>query len=132
MALMTYRVEDNQLILENPIETLREIACVKVSAHTDTQAEASRWLDSHNGKRNLVIVDLMLKEGSGLDVLAGCRNRRPYQKVVVLTNYAAPATRSRAMALGADRVFDKSSKIDELLAYCAEQAKGSCPDAWDA
>lgn len=128
MALMTYLVEDNQLILENLIETLREIACVEVSAHTDTQSEASRWLDSHDGKWNLAIVDLMLKEGSGLGVLAGCRNRKPYQKVVVLTNYAAPAIRSRAIALGADRVFDKSSEIDELLAYCAEQAKDSCAD----
>ena len=54
-------------------------------------------------------------------MLTGCSNREPYQKVVLLTNYATPEVRQRAMALGADAVFDKSSELDDLLAYCIEQ-----------
>jgi len=121
MALITYLAEDNQTILENLMEALEEICDVKVAAHAATQAEASRWLDLHDGTWNLAIVDLFLKEGTGLGVLAGCRNREPYQKVVVLTNYATPDTRKRAADLGADAVFDKSSELDALFAYCIEQ-----------
>ncbi|MGC1173802.1 response regulator [Polaromonas sp.] len=121
MALITYLVEDNQMIRENLIETLEEIAHVKVVAHAVTQAEASRWLTLHDGTWHLAIVDLFLKEGNGLGVLAGCRNREPYQKVVVLTNYATPEIRRRAAELGADAVFDKTTELDELFAYCAEQ-----------
>ncbi len=56
--------------------------------------------------------------------MAGCRKRGPYQKVVVLTNYATSDIRRRSMALGADAVFDKSSELDELFAYCiAETAR---------
>lgn len=121
MALITYLAEDNQMIRENLIETLEEIAHVKVVAHAVTQAEASRWLTLHDGTWHLAIVDLFLKEGNGLGILAGCRNREPYQKVVVLTNYATPEIRRRAAELGADAVFDKTTELDELLAYCAEQ-----------
>jgi DNA-binding NarL/FixJ family response regulator len=121
MALITYLVEDNQIVLENLIEALQEIASVQVTGHGATQAEASRWLRAHNGEWQLAIVDLFLKEGNGLGVLAGCRNREPYQKVVVLTNYATPEIRRRATDLGADAVFDKSSELDDLFAYCAEQ-----------
>lgn len=121
MALITYLAEDNATVLQNLIETLQEIAAVKVTGFGETQAQASRWLTLHDGEWHLAIVDLFLKEGSGLGVLAGCRNREPYQKVVVLTNYATPEIRRQAAALGADSVFDKSSELDELFAYCIEQ-----------
>lgn len=121
MALITYLVEDNDTVLANLIETLQEITEVKVIGYGATQAEASRWLSLHDGQWQLAIVDLFLREGSGLGVLSGCHNREPYQKVVLLTNYATPEIRARAAALGADAVFDKSSEIDELLAYCIEQ-----------
>lgn len=122
MTLITYLVEDNATVLDNLIEALREIAEVKVAAHSATQAEASRWLDMHDGAWHLAIVDLFLKEGSGLGILAGCRNREGYQKVVVLTNYATAEIRRRALELGADAVFDKSTELDGLFAYCREQA----------
>jgi two-component system, OmpR family, response regulator len=120
-TLITYLVEDNATVLENLIETLKEIADVQVTAHAATQAEASRWLESHDGSWNLAIVDLFLKQGSGLGILAGCRNRESYQKIAVLTNYATPEIRLRAAALGADAVFDKSTELDELIAYCMQQ-----------
>ncbi len=123
MALITYLAEDNATIARNLIETLEEICDVKVVGFGITQAEASRWLSLHDGQWSLAIVDLFLKEGSGLGVLTGCRKRESYQKVVVLTNYATPEIRQRACALGADQVFDKSSELDELFAYCKEQAK---------
>ena len=119
--LITYLVEDNVVILENLIETLQEIAEVRVVAHSATQAEADHWLAAHDGSWNMAIVDLQLESGTGLGVLAGCQNRHPYQKIVVLTNYATSEVRLRAEELGADRVFDKSTELDELLAYCAEQ-----------
>lgn len=121
MALITYLAEDNQIVLENLIESLREIADVEVCSHGATQAEASRWLAQNDGQWHLAIVDLFLKEGNGLGVLAGCRNREPYQKVVVLTNYATAEIRRRALELGADKVFDKSSELDALFAYCIAQ-----------
>ena len=121
MALITYLAEDNEVVLTNLIESLKEICDVRVASFGATQAEATRWLTLHDGHWDLAIVDLFLKEGSGLGVLAGCRNRESYRKVVVLTNYATPEIRRRATELGADAVFDKSSQLDDLFAYCKLQ-----------
>ncbi|MGJ7528482.1 response regulator [Variovorax sp. GB1P17] len=127
-TLITYLAEDNETIRDNLIETLREIADVRVVAHSATQAETSQWLTMHDGTWHLAIVDLFLKGGSGLGVLAGCRRREPHQKVVVLSNYATREIRLRAAELGADAVFDKSTELDELLAYCAEQTRQLAQD----
>jgi DNA-binding NarL/FixJ family response regulator len=123
MALITYIAEDSSTILTNLIETLQEITEVRVMGSGATQAEAEHWLSLHDGHWHLAIVDLFLKEGSGLGVMTGCHKRQPYQKVVLLTNYATPEIRKRALLLGADAVFDKSSELDELLSYCIKQTE---------
>jgi ActR/RegA family two-component response regulator len=69
----------------------------------------------------LAIVDLFLKQGSGLGVLAACRDRHPRQKMVVLSNYATLDIRQRCAQLGVDAVFDKSNEIDALVDYCIDQ-----------
>lgn len=120
MAFITYLAEDSEKIVKSLIEALGEIANVNVAAHSATQAEASRWLESHDGTWHLAIVDLFLEKGTGLGILAGCRNREPYQKIVLLTNYATSEIRKQAMNLGADAVFDKSTELDLLMAYCIE------------
>ena len=121
VPLITYLVEDNQTILDNLIETLEEIASVKVVGHAATESEATSWLSLHDGQWQLAVVDLFLQEGSGLGVLAGCRQREAYQRVVVLTNYATDDVRRRSLELGADAVFDKSNQLDEFFAYCIDE-----------
>lgn len=118
MSLITYIVEDSATIRENLISTLEELATVKVVGFAETEEEAGSWLDSHNGDWKLAIVDLFLKEGSGLGVLQRCQRRDADQKVVVLTNYATDDIRKRCAALGSDAVFDKSNELDELIEYC--------------
>ena len=118
MALITYIVEDSATIRENLIATLEEIAPVKVVGFAETESEATRWLSDNDGDWQLAIVDLFLKEGSGLGVLRNCSHRLDYQKVVVLTNYATQDIRDRCAELGADAVFDKSNELDELLDFC--------------
>ena len=59
--------------------------------------------------------------------MAGCRDRQPYQKVVVLTNYATADIRQRSLALGADAVFDKSNELDEFFAYCIAETAVAAP-----
>lgn len=127
MALITYLVEDNQTILDNLIETLEEIASVVVIGHAATESEARRWLSLHEGQWQLAVVDMFLREGSGLGVLEGCRQREPHQKVVVLTNFATTDIRQRSIALGADAVFDKSNELDEFFAYCIAETAREVP-----
>ena len=122
MKLRTYIVEDNATIRENLIGTLEELASVEAVGIAETEDEGSQWLASHSEQWDLAIVDLFLRQGSGLGVLAACRSRRPGQKMVVLSNYATPDVRMRCAQLGVDAVFDKSNEIDALVDYCIHQS----------
>ena len=121
MLLKTYIVEDNALIRDNLISTLEELASVVSVGTAEDENQGVSWLtDSHNDW-DLAIVDLFLKQGSGMGVLAACKNRSPRQKVVVLSNYATADIRKRCSYLGADAVFDKSTEVEALMAFCLKQ-----------
>ncbi|WP_457279637.1 response regulator [Polaromonas sp. P5_D5] len=122
MRLKTYIVEDNPTIRENLIGTLEELAGIDAVGTAETENEGKAWLVENSGDWDLAIVDLFLKQGSGLGVLAACRDRPSTQKVVVLSNYATADIRQRCAQLGVDAVFDKSNEIDALVDYCIQQS----------
>ena len=120
MALRAYIVEDSPTIRENLIETLHELAEVDAVGLADTEREGKAWLAQHSDDWDIAVVDLFLREGSGLGVVESCRGRRRGQKVIVLSNHATSDIRRRCAQLGADAVFDKSTEIDALLDYCVK------------
>ena len=121
MKLKTYIVEDNATIRENLIGTLEELATIEPVGAAETEDDGKAWLTDPAAQWDLAIVDLFLRQGSGLGVLAACRERKPHQRVVVLSNYATPDVRMRCAQLGVDAVFDKSNEIDDLVDYCISQ-----------
>ena len=127
MKLRTYIVEDNATIRENLIGTLEELADVQAIGTAETEDAGKAWLTSNPAEWDLAIVDLFLRQGSGLGVLEACRKRNKAQKMVVLSNYATPDVRMRCAQLGVDAVFDKSNEIDALVDYCIQQAAGGAP-----
>ena len=129
MDLRTYIVEDNATIRENLIGTLEELASITALGWAETENEAKNWMTGNEGQWDLAIVDLFLKQGSGLGVLEACRGRAAGQRVVVLSNYATADMRKRCLQLGADAVFDKSNEIDALVEYCIELCEAPRPDA---
>ena len=82
VKLRTYIVEDNATIRENLIDALEELACVEAVGAAATEDEGKEWLTAHSTQWDLAIVDLFLRQGSGLGVLSACRTRRPGQKMV--------------------------------------------------
>ena len=117
VSLRTYIVEDNATIRENLVGTLEELASIASLGWSETEKDARAWLAAHRDW-DLLIVDLFLKQGSGLGVLEACQDRGRGQRVIVLSNYATSDMRKRAADLGADAVFDKSNEIDALVDYC--------------
>ncbi|MDB5964420.1 MAG: hypothetical protein JWQ72_920, partial [Polaromonas sp.] len=79
MRLKTFIVEDNPTIRENLIATLEELADVEAVGSADTENEGRAWLNNTEHEWKLAIVDLFLKQGSGLGVLNSCRGRRSTQ-----------------------------------------------------
>lgn len=120
--LKTYLVEDSPVIRENLIATLEELGPVQVVGWAADEATAVRWLGQPANDATLVIVDIFLQGGSGLGVLRASPLFRRDLHLVTLSNYATPEMRRRCLELGAERVFDKSGDVDELIAYCTALA----------
>ena len=121
MTFRAYIVEDSPTIRENLIETLQELALIDPVGTAETENEGKKWLAQNDAYWDLAIIDIFLKEGSGLNILEACRLRRPTQKMVVLSNHATTDVRWRCAQLGADAVFDKSTEIDALVDYCVKE-----------
>ena len=123
MKLRTYIVEDNATIRENLIGTLEELADVQAIGTAETEDAGKAWLTANPAEWDLAIIDLFLRQGSGLGVLAACQERSAQQRMVVLSNYATPDVRMRCAQLGVDAVFDKSNEIEALVDYCIEHRR---------
>jgi DNA-binding NarL/FixJ family response regulator len=122
--LRTFIVEDSPIILDNLVATLEEMAPVQVVGSAPDEPTAMARLAQMRNEVDLVIIDVFLKAGSGLGVLRGAAQSGLRAKRVVLTNYATVDMREKCKALGADRVFDKSNDLDDLLSYCVRLAEG--------
>ncbi len=128
MALTAFVVEDNPSIRDSLVEALLELTGVVTGGVAGSEKAAIAWLTDAANHWDLAIVDLILEPGgSGFGVLQACRERKPEQKVVVLTGTANPDVRRQCEALGSDGVFDKSIETDALMDYClalAQAARG--------
>ena len=116
--LVVFLVEDNALIRDNLIVALEELVDMRVVAWAESEESAAEWLREHPDGWQLAVIDLFLRDGSGLGLLQACRARDPRQRAVVLTNYADVDIRAQCLALGADAVFDKSTELDAFLEFC--------------
>jgi DNA-binding NarL/FixJ family response regulator len=68
MAIKTILVEDIEKIRSSLIPTMQELANLHIVAVAETQAGASEALQQHLDWE-LVVIDMSLREGSGMDVL---------------------------------------------------------------
>lgn len=128
-VVKTFIVEDSPIILDNLVATLEEMAPVEVVGSAPDEATALARMARLDAQIDLVIIDVFLKSGSGLGVLRGAAQKALKAKRVVLTNYATSDMRDKCRALGANRVFDKSNDLDELIAYCTRLAENAADDS---
>jgi two-component system OmpR family response regulator len=131
MSLRIFVVEDSPRLRDNLAATLKELAGVEVVGTAETEHEGRRWLAGHADGWDIAIVDLFLREGSGLNLLDAFGRRTAGQKVVVLSNHSSPDVRWRCEQLGADAVFDKSHEIDALVRFCTDQLDRGTPAVTD-
>lgn len=121
-SLNTFLIEDSAVIREHLVAALEELAPIRIQGSATNQAAAVAWLAEPSHTVDLVLIDLFLAGGSGLGVLRALAKLPERPALVVLTNFASPDMRRYCLSLGALRVFDKSSEIDDLLEYCNELA----------
>ena len=112
--LRVYLVEDSPHVRDLLLDFLNLPGEVEVVGYADTEADSVAAILSQ--PVDAVIVDLKLREGSGMAVIEALRkaNLVPSPKIIVFTNHPFPEIRRRAMQLGADFFFDKSADYESV------------------
>jgi len=73
---------------------------------------------------HVILTDLRLPDGTGLDVIAAVRATLPETRVVVLTSYDDDEAKSAASAAGADVFLAKTAGSAEVLQAVRDAASG--------
>src|SRR4029079_15025842 len=112
MAPRILTVEDDPAIRRGIVDALRFAGYDPVEAATSEQA--LRLATSL--QYDLLLLDLVLPGGTGLDILKQVRQMRPTQPVIVLTALGSENDRVAGLRLGADDYVFKPFSVRELLA----------------
>ncbi|MEO6362132.1 MAG: response regulator [Caldimonas sp.] len=118
MPLAALLIEDSAPIRKTLVPLLEEFANLEVIAEATTAAEAMAALRTHADTWRLVILDLFLRQGNGIEIARALADRRPDQHVLLITNYLTPEIRRRSLDAGVDGVYDKSTEIEPFLDHC--------------
>lgn len=106
-----FLADDSALIRNRVAEMLGASAMDIVGQAETPQASIDGILAAHP---DVVVLDVQLEGGTGLQVLRAVRQAAPDIAFVVFSNNAGPAYRKRYLGEGADQFLDKSTEFDQL------------------
>jgi len=110
--IKVFIADDSLIVREHLVIMLDELAGIKVVGQAENVAEAIsgiRMLQPH-----VVILDIRMPGGNGIDVLRHVKQDEVSPMVIILTNYPYPAYRQKCLQAGADFFLDKSTEFDQI------------------
>jgi DNA-binding NarL/FixJ family response regulator len=111
-VMNVFIVEDHAWLLQLLNDLVLGVPHARVVGSADTAQGA---IDAILATRpDVVLLDLMLKEGTGFDVLRGVREQIPNTKILVVTSFPNPGIKKACVIGGADGFFDKLLEMDEV------------------
>ncbi len=123
--LKAFIVEDSPVIRESLIAALEETELLQVIGYADSEGDAVQWLGQGDHGCDIAIVDIVLRNGSGIGVLKTLQRAGATMDRVVFSNHTSQDMRSHCLRLGASQVFDKSAEFQALIEHCATLAAGA-------
>lgn len=104
--------DDSDLIVQRLVTMLAGVDGLEIVGRAGTVPEASRAVRAL--KPDVMILDLGMPGGNGIDVLEGMKRDRLTPIVIVLTNYHYPQYRARCLKSGAQFFLDKSTEFERV------------------
>jgi DNA-binding NarL/FixJ family response regulator len=111
--VQTLLVDDSELVRAGLKELLAVVPSLRVAGEAADVPGAIRAIGRL--KPDVVILDVSMPGGSGLDVLAAAKQRKQAPIVVMFTNHNGSLLRQKCLAAGADHFFHKTAECDELI-----------------
>ncbi|MBC5767285.1 response regulator [Ramlibacter albus] len=116
MTIEMVMVEDSREIISAIEDLLAPDGRFRIVGRNATENEATAWLQEHPHDWDLAVIDLVLRDGSGFNVVRRYREANETARIVVLSDYATLNIKLRCVELGADAVFTKG-EFKAFIAY---------------
>jgi two-component system nitrate/nitrite response regulator NarL len=115
-------VDDHPLFRRGVAQLLAMDPEIQVVGEAADKAGAIAMAREH--EPDLILLDLNLKQESGIDILAALKEEDPSRRVVMLTVSDAPDDLMQAIRVGADGYLLKDMEPEDLLARLREALTG--------
>jgi DNA-binding NarL/FixJ family response regulator len=110
--MKVFIADDSQILRERLKTMLSDFPEVEIAGQAKSTPEAIKSIKEL--KPNVVVLDIRMPGGSGIEVLQSIKKDRPEIKVIMFTNYPYPQYRKKCMNLGADFFFAKATESEEV------------------
>ncbi|MET0645072.1 MAG: response regulator transcription factor [Pyrinomonadaceae bacterium] len=109
---MIFIVDDSKVLRDRLVSMLSEVEGIEVVGQAGNAAEAISGI--RRLRPRVVVLDIQMPGGSGIEVLRTIKREAPPTVVVMLTNHTLAQYREKCMELGADYFLDKTRDLDKL------------------
>jgi len=106
-------VDDHKLFVDGLLRIIREASFAEVLWTAFTVEEAEQKLE--RDPVNVVLLDVNLPDGSGIDLCRKWRQKYLYLKIVALTTYAEAAVVTDMLSAGANGYVLKNAMAGEMM-----------------
>ena len=110
--MRVFIVDDSDLLLQRLGASLSQMQGIEIVGEARDALKATKLI--LNLKPDVVILDIRMPAGSGIDVLENIKRATPAPQVIMLTNYPYPQYRKKAEDTGAEFFFDKATEFDKV------------------
>ncbi len=118
-------VADDHEVVRTGLANLLAGSDIKIIGEAANGHEAVKMAVKH--KPDVVLLDIRMEDGDGLEALDKIHREVPSARVVMLSTYDNPTYVARAVALGASDYVLKGSSRQELISTITAAADGKSP-----
>lgn len=111
-SLKVFIADDSLIVRERLVTLFDEVSGVEMVGQAEHVAEAISAI--RKLQPDVVILDIRMPGGSGLDVLQNIKQNGVGPIVIMLTNYPFAGYRQKCLRAGADFFLDKSTEFDQI------------------
>ena len=111
-----FLLEDHSWFRKALADFLEQEADLQVVGEAGSISEGRREAADKTGEIDLALIDLLLPDGIGTELIGDLRRTNPGVPVLVLTAAKGPDLDTWVRSMGADEMISKDASIDEILA----------------
>lgn len=105
-------IDDSSLIRERLSSEIAEMGAVELIGQAESAKQAAETLDQL--EPDLVVLDICMPDGDGIQVLKMLRARDPNPVVIMLTAFPYAIFRQKCLEAGAEFFFDKATEFNQV------------------